>query len=94
VTPQPRTRIWSRGERATAFSVEEMPDEARETALVTRGGRKCTLRCVCGRDQVAGVVVAAGAAVVDSLDVLAAGVVLVVELDVEDELDEPRLSVL
>jgi len=49
---------------------------------------------VCGRDQVAGVVVAAGAAVVDSLDVLAAGVVLVVELDVEDELDEPRLSVL
>ncbi|NDD86751.1 MAG: hypothetical protein EBZ45_03385, partial [Actinobacteria bacterium] len=26
MTPQPRTRIWRRGERATAFSVEEMPD--------------------------------------------------------------------
>jgi hypothetical protein len=49
---------------------------------------------VCGRDQVAGVVLAAGVVLVDSLDVLAAGVVLVVVLDVEEELDEPRLSVL
>ena len=92
MTPQQRTSIWSRGERATAFSVEEMPTEARERTLVTRGGNSCTPRCVCGRDQVAGVVLAAGVVLVDSLDVLAAGVVLV--LDVEGELDEPRLSVL
>lgn len=94
MTPHPRTSIWSRGERATAFSVEEMPTDARERILVTRGGNSCTPRCVCGRDQVAGVVLAAGVVLVDSLDVLAAGVVLVVVLDVEEELDEPRLSVL
>lgn len=49
---------------------------------------------MCGRSQVAGVVLAAGAALVDSVLVDVVLEDVVEELDDEDELDDPRLSVL
>ena len=92
--PHASTTNCKRAERAITSRVVTNWSTARAMSLPMCGSRICTPRCVRGRAQVAGVVLAAGAALVDSVLVDEVLEVVVDELEDDEELDEPRLSVL
>ena len=95
--PQHNTTTCNRAERAIASSVVARCARRRRVSVTRRGGRICTPRCVRGVAQEAGVVLAAGVELVDSVVVDDALEVVVLDVEVEEldeELDEPRLSVL